>query len=48
MNCENCYKNGHCWACTKWLGCNITPPNSMACFVCDRAKCPKEEETYEQ
>lgn len=22
MNCENCYKNGHCWAYVKWFGCS--------------------------
>lgn len=50
MDCENCYKNGHCWACVKWFGCRKEKPDEPSeetpegCFKCDRANCPKKED----
>lgn len=48
MNCENCYKNGHCWACVKWFGCS-KPSREADCFKCARENCQKEvEANHEQ
>lgn len=41
MECEECYKHKHCWACVKWFGCSKDDDN-RDCFKCDRIQCPKE------
>ena len=46
MNCTDCYKNGHCWACVKWFGCS-KPHKEDECFECDRANCPEEKKGNE-
>ena len=40
MNCTDCYKNGHCWACVKWFGCS-KPEKTEGCFICGKENCPK-------
>lgn len=46
MNCTDCYKNGHCWACVKWFGCS-KPEKTEGCFDCDKENCPEEKKGNE-
>lgn len=32
MDCKECYKFGHCWACVLWFGCSREKPED--CFRC--------------
>ena len=41
MDCKDCYKFGHCWACVLWFGCTREKPDN--CFLCSREDCQKEK-----